>query len=101
MHRVLAATIVVALGLSVSVLAQTGTEGSILGTVTDASGALIPGATVVITNIETGITKRVDADSTGYFQVLALVRGLYSVTVSRAGFATWQLQSIGLTSGEN
>src|SRR5262245_50907278 len=87
--------------LATTIRAQTGTEGSILGTVTDSSGALIPGAAVTVTNLETGISKKTVSDSAGYFQVLALVRGFYSVTVSGTGFATWQLQSIELTAGEN
>jgi hypothetical protein len=72
-----------------------------LGTVADSSGAVMPGAVVTVTNIETGISKRAVTDSGGYFQVLALQRGLYSVTVQKTGFTTWQLQRIELTAGEN
>src|SRR6266481_2720936 len=72
--------------LSVSASAQTGTEGSILGTIADSSGAAIPGAAVTITNIETGVVQKAVSDSNGYFQVLALQRGIYSVTVQKAGF---------------
>jgi hypothetical protein len=81
--------------------AQTGTEGSILGTVADVSGAVIPGARVTVTNIETGMSKSATADAAGYFSVLALPRGSYSVTVTQAGFAAWELQRIELTAGEN
>src|SRR5438046_9609985 len=81
--------------------AQTGTEGSILGTVADPTGAVMPDAAVTVTNIETGVSKKTVTDSNGYFQVLALQRGLYSVTVQKVGFSTWQLQSIELTATEN
>src|SRR5215472_11187416 len=80
---------------------QTGTEGSILGTIVDATAAATPGALVTVTNIETGVAQKVVSDSTGYFQVLALQRGTYSVTVQKTGFATLQLQSIELTAQEN
>ena len=46
-------------------LAQTGTDGSILGTVADSSGAVIPGATIAVTNTETGIGKKVVTDANG------------------------------------
>src|SRR5690349_19919986 len=101
MMRRHAAAVTFLLLFSMGTSAQTGTEGSILGTVTDSSGALIPSAAVTVTNLETGISKKDVSDSAGYFQVLALVRGFYSVTVSVTGFSTWQLQSIELTAGEN
>lgn len=80
--------------------AQTGTEGSILGIVRDSSGAVLPGAAVIITNTETGFTKAVSTGNDGYFQVLALPRGTYSVSVSQAGFTTWQVAKVDLTAGE-
>src|SRR5947207_6831700 len=93
--------VVLSLLLSLSISAQTGTEGSILGTIADSSGAAIPGAAVTITNIETGVVQKAVSDSNGYFQVLALQRGVYSVTVQKTGFATWQLQSLTLTAQDN
>ena len=85
----------------VSILtAQTGTEGSILGIVRDASGAVLPGASVTITNLETDLTKAAITDDNGYFQALGLPRGIYSVTVSMASFRTWQLAKLEITAGE-
>ena len=80
--------------------AQLGTEGSILGNVVDSSGGALAGASVKVTNNETGFTKTVGADSTGYFQVVALPLGAYSVEASQAGFATWQVTGLILTAGE-
>ena len=93
--------IAVVLFFLLSAFGQTGTEGSILGTVVDASGAATPGAVVTVTNIETGVAQKAVSDSSGYFQVLALQRGTYSVTVQKTGFSTWQLQSMELTAQEN
>lgn len=81
--------------------AQTGTEGSILGTIVDTSGAAIPAAAVTVTNIDTGVATKTVSDGNGFFQVLALQRGAYSVNVQKAGFASWQLQRVELTSQEN
>src|SRR5687767_15481844 len=80
--------------------AQVGTDGSILGTVRDSSGAVIPGADVTIKNLETGLTKMAVTDQDGYFEVLALPRGSYSATVALASFKTWRQQPIELTVGE-
>lgn len=86
--------------ISASLLAQTGTDGSILGTVKDPSGAVVPTAEVVVTNIETGLVRTIKADSEGYFEVLALPRGLYSVVVTSPGFKTWRLERAELTASE-
>src|SRR5512144_2922779 len=71
--------------------AQVGTEGSILGVVKDASGAVVAGAEVTVTNLDTGLTKTAVSGTTGDFEILALPRGSYSVTVSYTGFKTWTL----------
>src|SRR4029077_13680016 len=81
-------------------LAQLGTEGSILGIVHDPAGAVVPGAAVTVTNTETGLTKSTLTDANGYFQVLALPRGFYSVQAASPHFAAWQLNSVELTAGE-
>ena len=94
--RILAA----ALFTTVLCTAQLGTEGSILGIVHDSTGAVVPGAAVTVTNTETGRQSAALTDANGYFQVLALPRGIYSVQVSSPHFAAWQLNSVELTAGE-
>lgn len=79
--------------------AQTGTEGSILGTVKDSSEAVLPGAVITVKNVETGIVQEATTDATGFFQVLPLPHGFYSVTVSFPGFAEWSLARIEVTVG--
>lgn len=71
-----------------SVLAQSGNSGTVRGTVTDPSGAVIPGATVRITNALSGLDKTTTADATGQFQFANVPFHPYSVTVSAAGFAS-------------
>ena len=59
----------------------------ISGTVTDVSGASIPGATVVVTNLGTNATQRATTHGNGDFAVSALPNGNYKATVSASGFA--------------
>jgi len=80
-------TVTVALLLLAHAFAQINT-GSIVGTVRDASGAVIVGAKVEITDTETNVTDSVLTNSDGTYQRLALIPGIYSVKVSFAGYAT-------------
>ncbi|MDA1311964.1 MAG: carboxypeptidase regulatory-like domain-containing protein [Acidobacteria bacterium] len=81
-------------------LAQLGTQGSILGVVTDSTGAVVPGASAVITNVDTGQRIETQSNEAGIFQVFALNRGFYSVQVLLDGFKTWNLERTELTVGQ-
>src|SRR5271154_988724 len=65
--------------------AQT-TAGSIVGTVTDPSGAIIAGASITITNTGTNIAVKTKSNSSGEFVVTPLEVGKYSVAVEATGF---------------
>ena len=67
--------------------AQTGT-GAIIGTVTDASGAVVPNATVTITNQATGTTRTIASNGDGLYSAPALPAGTYQVRVEMQGFQT-------------
>ena len=60
--------------------------GRIIGNVTDPSGAPVAGAEVTATNLATRLEFQATSDKDGYFQVLSLPIGNYSVTVEHAGF---------------
>ena len=62
------------------------TLGTIRGTVSDAQGAVVPGATVVVTDEDTGVTREVVSTSDGLFEVPNLRPGSYTVDVNLAGF---------------
>ena len=81
--------LLVFLTFTVSLSAQVGTEGSILGIVTDSSGAVVAGAEVTVVNLGTNLTKKAVSDSQGNFEILALPRGTYSITAAFSGFKTW------------
>src|SRR5690348_6167668 len=64
------------------------TEASITGSITDASGAAIPGAKVTATNEGTQGLRVVQSDNAGIYDIPALVPGFYTVTVEAKGFQT-------------
>jgi hypothetical protein len=64
------------------------TLGSINGTVTDSSGAVVQNATVKIHNLATGLEQTANTKSDGSFSIVDLPIGTYSVTFSQSGFKT-------------
>src|SRR3984893_2649197 len=62
--------------------------GTIQGTVTDGTGAVVSEATILIENVATGIDTTVLSNEDGFYTAPNLAPGNYKVTVSRAGFAT-------------
>ena len=81
----LASAIVIVCSLTAGVSAQT-SQGRILGTVTDKSGAVVPGATVVVKNTATDVTRTLATSSSGEFLAPSLDPGSYLVTATAAGF---------------
>jgi len=78
------AAIVLLLGLAPNAMAQ---NAQAIGTVTDATGALIPGAEVTATNVNTGIAALQVSGETGSYAFQALQPGAYSVVASLPGFS--------------
>jgi hypothetical protein len=64
------------------------TLGSLNGTVTDISGAAMPGVTVIVVSEQTGLTRSTTTQKTGYWEILNLPVGTYKVTVTDANFET-------------
>ncbi len=71
---------------SLSSMAQTNISGDIAGTVTDASGAVVPGANITVMNKGTGEVKRAVSNASGGYRVSLLPPGTYHVTVVETGF---------------
>ncbi|MGC1423862.1 MAG: TonB-dependent receptor [Terracidiphilus sp.] len=67
--------------------AQGGNAGSVRGTVTDPSGAVVPGATVRLTNAVSGLDRTVTTDATGQFEIENIPFNNYQLSVSAPGFA--------------
>jgi len=72
---------------AVRLYAQSDT-GRVTGLISDSSGAVIPGASVTLTNTDTGVTDTKTADSGGNFNFPALLRGHYSIEASMNGFSS-------------
>jgi outer membrane receptor protein involved in Fe transport len=97
LHLLLAAAVFAPLPL----LAQSqAAGGSIEGTVTDDSGAVLPGATVTVKNTATGLTRETPADASGRFRAPLLPVGDYEVSVSLQGFATTKRRGLTLNIGQ-
>lgn len=79
---------------SLGSFAQSTTDGAIGGTVTDTSGAAVPGAKVTVKNLGTNAEEVVMTDDTGYFRVGKLQPATYSVSVSAQGFAPFTVEHV-------
>ncbi len=75
-----------------SVLAQS--QAQVSGTVTDPSGAVVPGATVAVQNTGTNVTRTVQSNSAGVFTVTNLEAGPYVVIVTGQGFGNFKEQIV-------
>ena len=64
--------------------------GSVVGDIKDSSGAAMPGATVLITNNNTGFKREVVTDSVGHFNLFDLPAGSYSLKATQQGFRTFE-----------
>src|SRR5438105_6189061 len=74
--------------LMVGSLAAQTFRGTILGTVTDPSGAVVSGAKVTIKNVNTGLERTTQTSADGSYSVPELPIGTYTVTVTQSGFQT-------------
>jgi hypothetical protein len=68
--------------------AQSNISGDIVGTVTDATGAILPGAQVKVTSLSTSQTKVVTSNPAGDYRVSLLAPGRYKVSITAPGFET-------------
>src|SRR5829696_4219357 len=94
MKRSLIATALLLLFLSGPTLAQSGSTGSISGTITDPTNAVVTGANVTIKNNATNQEFSTTSADNGTFNVPALISGNYTVTVAAPGFKTTVLQHV-------
>jgi hypothetical protein len=74
------------LNVAVVVQAQTSTVGSISGTVRDQKGSAIPNAPIAVKEERTGLSRNVSTDQNGFFSVLSLPAGVYTVSTTPQGF---------------
>jgi len=84
----LAAALVVTVGLCAapSISSAQAVSGSLLGNITDTSGAAVPGTTITATEVETNVSRTAVSNEAGYYLFTSLVNGRYSVTAELQGF---------------
>ena len=83
----------------VAAFSQATNSGDIRGVVTDPTGAVIPGTTVTVTNVNTGVTKVLTTNQDGLYDTSSIVVGTYSVTFERPGFGKFERSRISLPVG--
>jgi len=93
-------------GLSLGLLLALGTAqqlnaqvlyGSLVGNVTDQSGAAVPGATVKVTQAQTDFTRSVVTDQSGGYSLSTIPAGTYTVEVTKVGFKTSQRDGVNVS----
>jgi hypothetical protein len=90
---------VVMVGVPRLIQAQ-GLTGQISGTVTDSTGGVLPGVTVIIKNVGTGLTREVVTGTDGAFVFPDLLAGRFDLTVTMQGFKTYEQKGIVLGATE-
>jgi hypothetical protein len=80
--------------VTIPLLAQTGGEAGIQGTVTDNTGAAIPKATVTVTNQGTNVATRRETTGDGIYTISPVAPGVYTVTVTAPGFSQHVQQNL-------
>lgn len=85
--------------LSGSTLLAQFAAGSISGTVADATGAVVPNAQVVLTNDATSAKRETKSNSAGFFNFASVQPATYTLSITAAGFKTWERQQITMTQG--
>ncbi len=80
--------------------AQNATSCSITGTITDATGAVVPAVQVTITNQATGLSQTESSNGSGFYDAESLAPGDYSVSTAKTGFKSEQIKDIHLDPGQ-
>src|SRR5579863_2518050 len=84
---------------SPTVRAQVAAAGAIVGTVTDATGAIVPDAEVTATNNATQQKRTVQSNAQGFYAIESLLAANYDLTVKKVGFQTFTAQNVTVDAG--
>ncbi len=74
-------------------------DGSLIGTIRDASGAVVSNAAITVTNVSTGIVTKTTTSGTGDYSVPSLRVGVYTIQAEAPGFASTQAKNISISVG--
>ncbi len=82
------------LSLGAFLFAQTTATGTLEGTVTDASGAVVPGAPIKVINSATGQTFEISSNEHGYWVIPSLATATYRITINHPGFKSAEVKDV-------
>jgi hypothetical protein len=71
--------------------------GSLVGTLTDQTGAGVPKATVTVTNKATGLSKQATTDDAGYYSIRNLPEGVYDLSIAAGGFRPYTQKDLNIS----
>ncbi len=97
--RSLAASLLLSAAIAAPAWAQNAALGNIAGIVRDASGAIVPGATVVVSNLGTGASRTLTTDSEGHYAATYLQPGQYEVVLGGGAFGKVDQKNVSVTVG--
>jgi hypothetical protein len=86
-------------GLTPAAIAQSATSGSIIGVVTDPSGAVLPGVTITALDASTKLTRTTVSNAQGQYLLQNVIPAVYTITAVKTGFATDQIVGLEVTIG--
>jgi hypothetical protein len=92
----MALSLLLVLALACTQTRAQATQGAIAGSVKDAAGAVVPGATVTLTNTDEGAVRTVKTNGVGDYRFQDVKAGRYSVEVSAPGFEKWSIYGVAL-----
>jgi hypothetical protein len=98
--RLLTALVLAVVSLCGTALAQTAASGNIEGVVTDATGAVLPGVTVVVKNTATNISRDLVTDEAGRYRANALQPGVYEIAATLGGFQSTNVGNLEVLVGQ-
>jgi len=90
-------TVILTIGLAAGFVEAQVLYGSIIGNVTDQNGAVVPGATVTITNKGTGQVRETVTDSEGVYSIVNIMPGIYDLKIGKQGFTTFTKLDLAIT----
>ncbi|QQS47969.1 MAG: TonB-dependent receptor [Acidobacteriota bacterium] len=89
--------LILAIGIATAPAEAQVLYGSIIGNVTDQNGAVVPGATVTITNKGTGQVRETVTDSEGVYSIVNILPGIYDLKIGKQGFTTFTKLDLTIT----
>ncbi|MBV9146114.1 MAG: carboxypeptidase regulatory-like domain-containing protein, partial [Acidobacteria bacterium] len=97
----LAAMFLLSILVTVGAFAQTTSAGTVIGTVTDQSGAVVPDAQVALTDLSTNTTLKATTNSSGHYAFPNVAPGSYTLKITKQGFQTALVQNQSVQVGQS